>query len=366
MKRICFIAILLAVFTLGLCAVATADGGNSWVSFIPDSDLALPAATTAQSGANAIGLLLDDNGSTVWSVYTWDSSLNDSVADATFIFSGADINGMWIRAGHYGSQSQYTANAFPTLLQMRVWASGYSHDFTLSLIDYYNPYTSNANWNSGYQYLAFPQTYSNVTRIELSITSWRSGSSNSQICISDLAFIRDQGLIAPVTPPPSYPSYSAWSDTQRANYDTTLIMRLSTRTGPSTNYTELGSYFKAGDPIRVLTCAYDTRNGIYWVQVEFTYQNQLRRAYTGLKRVNASTSYLPVESAVGKGRVTKSAKAYYGPGTNYTMYPDPIPAWTEGTVYNVENGFVQLEFQPSGSNQKRRVWIEASSVERIY
>ena len=362
MKRMLFTA-LLALLMSGLCMAASADGG-SWIPFIPDSDLALPAATTAQCGANAIGRLLDDSTSTVWSVYTWDSSLNDSLPDMTFVFPSSSIGGMWIRAGHYGSQNQYSANACPTLLQMRVVASGFSHDFPLYVTDTYNPYSENGSWNSGYQYLPFPETYTGVTRIELSITNWRGGNSNSQICVSDLAFVRGGG-VSPVTPPPFVPNSNGWSDTQRVRYDTTLIMRLSTRTGPSTNYTELGSYFKAGDPIRVLTCAYDSRNGIYWVQVEFTYQHQLRRAYTGLKRVNASTSHLPVENAVGSGRVTQNARAYYGPGTNYTMYPDPIPAWTQGTVYNVENGFVQLEWLPGGSSQKRRVWIEAAYVERL-
>ena len=381
MKRIFFGAIILAVLTAGLCAAASADGGAGWISFIPDEDLALPAGTTAQSGAANIGLLLDDNASTVWGVYTWDSSLNDSIPDMTFVFPGSSIGGLWIRAGHCGSQSQFSANAFPSLLQVRVVASGYSHDFSLTPADTFNPYGGGGNWNSGYQYLAFPENYYNVTRIELSVTHWRGGST-SQICISDLAFVQGQGggyypgpttpsYPVPVTPSypvpstPEVPYYSGWSDTQKVYYDTSLIMRLATRSGPSTNYTELGSYFSAGDSIRVLTCAFDKRNDIYWVQVEFSYRNQLRRAYTGLKRVNASTSYLPVESAVGKGRVTQSVRAYYGPGTNYTMYSDPIPAWTEGTVYNVENGYVQLEFQPSGATQKRRVWIEAGYVQRL-
>ena len=48
-----------------------------------------------------------------------------------------------------------------------------------------------------------------------------------------------------------------------------LNSRLSTRTGPGTQYDEPGSFLKAGSEVTVLSKAYDTRNEIWWLQVSF-------------------------------------------------------------------------------------------------
>ena len=78
-----------------------------------------------------------------------------------------------------------------------------------------------------------------------------------------------------------------------------LKMRLATRTGPSTNYTELGSYFQEGDYVTAISRAYDDRNGIWWVQVEYSYRGEMYRAYTGHKRVSVNLYDLPQDSSYG-------------------------------------------------------------------
>ena len=70
--------------------------------------------------------------------------------------------------------------------------------------------------------------------------------------------------------------------------------RLSTRTGPGTQYEDGGTYNVSGQYIRVLSRAWDSRNSIWWVKCEIPYRGSVRVLWTGYKRFDAST--LPLES----------------------------------------------------------------------
>ena len=76
---------------------------------------------------------------------------------------------------------------------------------------------------------------------------------------------------------------------------------------------------------------------------------------------------MPIEGgAIGSGRVTSTTTAYYGPGTNYKQHQQKISSGTTGAVMAWENGYVCLEFQPSGSYQIRRVWLPENVVSLNY
>ena len=99
----------------------------------------------------------------------------------------------------------------------------------------------------------------------------------------------------------SYPGIT----TSTGNYTTyayitgTLNAKLATRTGPGTQYDEPGTFLSAGSQVTVLSKAYDTRNEIWWIQVEFSVSGSRYRAYTGLKRftnLNVSTATFDVET----------------------------------------------------------------------
>ena len=87
-----------------------------------------------------------------------------------------------------------------------------------------------------------------------------------------------------------------------------LTMRLSTRTGPSTGYTEPGTFFSnwQGVMVKVLSRAYG--NGVWWVQVEFSNGGRLYRAYTGAKRVDLNVICLPEETALGTATARPSGR----------------------------------------------------------
>lgn len=144
--------------------------------------------------------------------------------------------------------------------------------------------------------------------------------------------------------------------------DVPLKLRLATRSGPGTTYTELGSYFAPGDHVTAVSRAYDERNGIWWVQVEFTYQKELYRAYTGHKRLDMALTAVPEEGSLGWYALTRDAYAWNGPGSAYNMLSLTVPAGTWGEVITEEYGYVQFEYEDAQSGLTRRVWFPADEL----
>ena len=140
-------------------------------------------------------------------------------------------------------------------------------------------------------------------------------------------------------------------------------MRVASRSGPGTNYDELGSYHKQGYTLTVLSRAYDENNGIWWLQVELAYGSELRRMYTGLKRVDIDINDVQDECPLFYARVKSSNIPYYGPGTAYTAHKNAIAAGTEGIIYGFEDGWVLFEFYNADKKQYRRVWMPIDRVE---
>ena len=146
-----------------------------------------------------------------------------------------------------------------------------------------------------------------------------------------------------------------------------LNSRLATRTGPSTTYDEPGSFFSAGASVSVLSRAFDNRNGIWWVQVEFFYNGAGYRAYTGVKRFNnLNLNAIPQEYQIGVCTLYGSMIGYYGPGTSYAAIKRPLPGGVSCAVYGYANSgfgdYVQIECYDSGISQYRRAWVPVSAV----
>lgn len=153
--------------------------------------------------------------------------------------------------------------------------------------------------------------------------------------------------------------YNTFTSPQTAQ----TLMRVASRSGPGTNYDELGSYHKQGYTLTVLSRAYDENNGIWWLQVELNYGSELRRVYTGLKRVDIDINDVQDECPLFYARVKSSNIPYYGPGTAYTAHKNAIAAGTEGIIYGFEDGWVLFEFYNADKKQYRRVWMPIDRVE---
>lgn len=140
--------------------------------------------------------------------------------------------------------------------------------------------------------------------------------------------------------------------------NTMLKMKLATRSGPGTKFTSTGTFPKATS---VKAIEKYKHNGTVWVLVEFKYKKELYRAYTGEKRFRISTSKVPTTQYLNKKAVINTqTDVFYGPGSNYKKYKNPIIANTEITVVGVENGFAHIDY--SVDKSIRRAYIPESNV----
>ena len=362
--------ILLAVLYL-CCTAALAEGGAQMIGGaygMPQSGT-LPSGWSTQEDGEYPGSMLDGDINTAYQHVCWSSRSKDDIPELTFYFSNATLKNIWIRNGWQSDVNTYYAYARIRQLNVSVYtADGTSVTYQYQLQDAYDPDNAYSGWVAGYQCVALPRTFHNVTRVELWIPHWQQGNENPHIvCVSDIAFLPDDSgnSYQPAPQPTPVPAPQPAPDNSRNSYhpQVTLNQRLATRSGPGTQYTELGSYFQAGTTLTAISAAYDDRNEIWWIQTEFTYHGEKRRAYTGLKRLNMQASDVPQEYVIRYVVVNRSVYAYWGPGYDYTMYKNPIPAGTEGTVWQLENGYAQLEFYDSSEGLTRRVWIPESALE---
>ncbi len=125
-----------------------------------------------------------------------------------------------------------------------------------------------------------------------------------------------------------------------------LNSSMATRSGPGTWYTEeLGTL-----PVTTSITAIEkiTTSETTWVLVEFRYNGQLYRAYTGLSRMEVYGD-LPLASARGySDTVQIETSAYYGPGTEYAIRRTRVAAGTSVTVYDQEGQWAYCEYKENG------------------
>lgn len=144
------------------------------------------------------------------------------------------------------------------------------------------------------------------------------------------------------------------------------IMKISTRSGPTTGYNGIGDYFSGGGQVvRVLSRVFD--GSIWWLEIEFEYKGAMIRCYTGLKRVDVNIKKVPDDPAghLGTGMVIGDVTAYYGPGTQYKHQVAKYTPedGTTGDVIKEENGWYCLEYK--AGKELVRVWLppEALSIQ---
>lgn len=146
-----------------------------------------------------------------------------------------------------------------------------------------------------------------------------------------------------------------------------LIEDLATRSGPSTSYTGCGTYKLNGQYVTALSRAYDD-GGVLWVEVEFSYNGGYRRAWTGAKRLDISTSQLknlPDEdsiSLIGYGTVNARVAPRFGPDSLYASYGDrDYYRGDRVAVIAVENKFYLVESYHT-DGKILRSWIPCEKV----
>lgn len=131
-----------------------------------------------------------------------------------------------------------------------------------------------------------------------------------------------------------------------ASVKTTLKKKMATRSGPGTRFTSTGTYPKSTEVTAIEK--YDV-NGTYWVLVEFKHKDARYRAYTGLKRLKASSSEIPnAKYTSKKAKIDTETTISYGPGTNYAAYKKKLAVGTEIKVVGAESGYAHVDVKYRG------------------
>ncbi len=164
----------------------------------------------------------------------------------------------------------------------------------------------------------------------------------------------------------------ALADFQYASVWARLNRKMSTRTGPGTQYDEPGTFFSSGTDVLLVSRAYDSANDRWWVQADFEYRGKRIRAYTGSQRFdNLYLSSLPEEVLMGWGQTSDLGEAWAGPGANYQRVRD-VPSYTYAQIYGFvynrseDADYIQIEFYDSGLGCYRRAWIKEWAFEADY
>ena len=130
--------------------------------------------------------------------------------------------------------------------------------------------------------------------------------------------------------------------------------KLATRNGPGTTYDEKGTYNVAGQYIKVLSRAWDSRNGIWWVKCEIPYRGEIRVLWTGYKRFDSSTlplESIPIDSKYPGGGKTPTAapKKSTSSGGLYGLAKQklatrsgPGTTYDEKGTYNVAGQYIRV------------------------
>lgn len=257
-------------------------------------------------------------------------------------YAQADTNATRIRVNQGGVSLRTQPNVDSEKIR------GVHEDYELDVFQeqngwYYVYYNGDWGWVIGSRVTVIGTTVSGNS-------NYSSSSSSSQNSSQNYNWNYNQGS-------DSFPYFSGF-----ANAVAYPNQRLATRTGPSTDFDEPGT-FSQSTQVRAMSKAYDTTNRIWWIQFQFVYQGNRYCAYTGLKRFDGlDINQLPEERAIGWCRFnSRGVEAFYAPSDDAAPGRN-IPAGTVATIYAVVEGmdsdFIQVEFYDTSINQMRRAWVK--------
>ena len=134
-----------------------------------------------------------------------------------------------------------------------------------------------------------------------------------------------------------------------------LNQNMATRSGPSTKYSEPGTFPESTD----ICVFYQTTGGsVMWGYVEFEYKELWYRVYTGMKRIDDADDVPRYEEVFQLRTMSDNALPLYGPGIEYAKLKDEIPADAEVKVYFQQDGYAMVDYE--GYKQVIRGWVPLS------
>lgn len=265
-------------------------------------------------------------------------------------------NGMWAYSD--AGTNQYYINARAKKIRIEFLYSGekkFRDSVTQTLKD--EVFTDWQRFSLG--------THKHVTSVRIWIDSMYKGNDPqyaNDVCISEVMLVK-YAPAASAKPAPA-PKAATVYESSPSISGAKLNQKIATREGPGTQYPETHTYF-AGDwdkqTVKVLKKAWNKKNGVWWVQLEFTYQGVKRRLWTGVKRVEVDLNKVKEEKKKGLVHVD-ATKAYAGPGAKYYKLGNVVYDEDEVEWYSKENGYVEIDYYDVNREVQRRVWVPESAV----
>ena len=171
------------------------------------------------------------------------------------------------------------------------------------------------------------------------------------LCLMSLCLLPSLGLAASKT--------HSFDDPLRA-YTAYLNQNMALRSGPGTNYTELGTY---GQNTPIVLYEKEIGGSVTWGMVEFRGNGGLIRAYTGMKRIDTDTADIPWANTVTYVSTLQSDLVpRRGPGSEYAPCNKVLYRGTRLLLYHEERGYVMADFYFQGDSKLTRAWIPVSAL----
>ncbi len=292
----------------------------------------------------------DGDESTCWQFSTKTSSLGNAWLQLD-LQTVQTIHEIWLKNGFWAYSSngtdQYQINCRPKEIQVEFRKDGYGFyqdPIKLNLTD------SRSDWQR------FDLgTHEKIASVRIWVLSAYTGTKyKNDVCLSEVMLVRlasssSAQQAGPTNPPTVYSSSTT-------SVEAKLLMRLSTRSGPATEYDEPGTFFNnnwQSQKVKVMGKSWD--GNIWWVLVDFKSGNNSYRVWTGLKRVDVNLDLVPEIYATGQGTVN-ATETRRGPGNGYAKGP-AITSWQDVEAFGRENGYVEVEYHDWDKNRVYRVWV---------
>lgn len=199
-------------------------------------------------------------------------------------------------------------------------------------------------------------SHENVTAVKLAILTIYQGSHyKNDVCLSEVMLV--QYSPAAGAKPAAEAKTATVYESNPAVTGAGLLMKLSTRSGPGTQYDEPGTFFgNSWQEQNVKVLGKHNDGSIWWVLVDFRNGSKdSYRVWTGLKRVDVDISKVKEYNPSGQGTVSATSNTFRGPGTNYAKAKVTISGWKDVVAYGRENGYVEVEFQQG--KKWYRLWV---------
>lgn len=132
--------------------------------------------------------------------------------------------------------------------------------------------------------------------------------------------------------------------------------------GPGRDYWEPGVYLGYGSQVRAISRVWDDYDGLWYVLVEFRWDNNLCRAYVVNRRMYITLADVPVEQPLQECWLIYDADAFAGPGLTYTLWNDTVYRGTAATLLAVEEGYGFIECWNDQKEALWRVWVDLDTL----